>query len=72
MKQLVKYIGSNYPEMAGLEGQIHAEATDGSGAKLIAVIWCGKFGPVSGLAERWVPAVQTKPIKKYSKGIVGL
>lgn len=68
--KLVQYIGSQYPEMAGMQGRVHAVGADAFGNTLVNVRWCGRYGHISAHDSRPIPFASVKPIRKFSKGIV--
>lgn len=69
--KLVRYTGSQYPEMAGLEGRVHSVGSDYFGNTVYSVSWCGRFGRRNDLASRSIPHSQVKPIRAFSKGVRG-
>ncbi len=68
--KLGQYIGSAYPEMAGLQGRVHAVGSDAFGNALVNVRWCGRFGHVAAFDSRPIPFASVRPIKRFSKGVI--
>lgn len=67
---IVRYVGAQYPEMAGLEGRVHSVGTASDGSAVISARWCGRYGHYSDFDSRSIPAHSVKKLRRFSRGVL--
>lgn len=67
---IVRYTGSQHPEMAGLEGRVHSVGIASDGSTVISAQWCGRYGRYTDFDSRPIPVSAVKMLRRFSRGIL--